>query len=626
MLNRFANRWLLISCGVLCGLLLSPTAYSQEPGQGAAPVAPAPLPVAPAPAQPDPSASVGAPAPTAAASVAPFVASAGPEVVSEEVPKVKEGSITDVQLQDLLDAKKDFRPTNGIQDVLLVKEGKVDLDFQRQGVPMEDRCLKVGTQGIFDGFKYDKVDAKYKDLGYQADGSFRVVGIQQGTGQLLLYRGKESGKCDSIGEIVKIYRITVTSEDLVTLTQELKALIGNVEGIEIRIVGQQVVVEGNVLIPRDMKRVLAVMSKYATKPILNLVEISPMTLKLLAQKMEEEIAGGKDRPKDIKVKVVNGRFFLEGNVDKRVERETAEKICQSYIAEKYGIDSTGGPVGTGKLEKPVVPGLGECVMMVRIRQAPAQDPDPIVSVRIDFVTLNRSFLKTFDFRWAPGFNLNGNSTYTSDTGKFLTTFTGTLVNLFPKLDTLQKSGHARVLKSATVLVRDGDDTSKGGAPSEARLVETLNLAYVIPGIVTNGVVSSPTAGNTPVTTEIRIKARSIPGTADKLNLGVTATQTEVRDFRRGEPPTTLQNFIETQIVVPNTESAALGGMIAERRNVSNGRDPSTDEQASLNLFKLSKSFNFTDEKSQFIIFVTPTKLRSTTEGTDTLKRKFRLRR
>jgi len=594
---------------------------AQEPGQGTlnqpSNVNNDPIP----PTSPDPAAA----SPTQDPAAPQIIENAAELVNLENIPKVKEGSITDVQLQEILDAKKDFRPTNGMQDVLLTKNSKVDLDFHKQGIPIEDRCIKVGTQGIFDGFKHDKTDAAGKDLGYQPDGSFRVVGLQQGTGQLLLYKGKTPGKCDSVGEIVKIYRVTVTSEDLQTLTQELKALIGNVEGIEIRIVGQQVVVEGNVLIPRDMKRVLAVMAKYATKPIINLVEISPLTLKLIAQKMEEEIAGGKDRPRDIKVKVVNGRFFLEGNVDKRVERETAEKICLSYIAEKYGIESTGGPIGTGKVEKPVVAGLGECVTMVRIRQAPAQEPDPIISVRIDFVTLNRSYLKTFDFRWAPGLSLNGNSNYSSDTGKFLTTFTGTLANLFPKLDTLTKHGHARVLKSATVLVRDGDD-SRTGAPAEARLVETLNLAFVIPGTSVNGVASPPTVGSTPVVTEIRVRARSIPGTAEKLNLGISAQQTEVRDFRRNEPPSTLQNFVETQIVVPNDESAALGGLIAERRNVSNGRDPTSDETASLNIFKLSKSVNFTDEKSQFIIFVTPKKLRATTDGTDALKRKFRLRR
>jgi pilus assembly protein CpaC len=547
-------------------------------------------------------------------------------VPAEEAPRVKEGAIADVQLEEILSNKRDLKPTKGVQDFFITKESKVDLDFQKLEVSQADRCFKSTPIGIIDGYAQDKTDPKFRDLGYQPDGSFRVAGIQNGTAQVILYRGKQPGSCNEIGEIVKIYRVTVSNEDLITLTQELKALIGGVEGIEIRIVGAQVVVEGNVLIPREMKRVLAVMAKYQTKPILNLVEISPLTLKLLGQKMEEEIAGGKDRNKDIKVKVVNGRFFLEGNVDKRVDRDTAEKICQSYISERYSMESTGGPIGTGKLEKPTVPGLSDCVMMVRIRQAPPQDPDPIISVRVDFVTLNRNFLKTFDFRWAPGLSLDGNSNYSSDTGKFLTTFTGTLANLFPKLDTLQKHGHARVLKSATVLVRDGDDASRG-TPAEARLVETLNLAYVIPGTPgANGAAATPpTAGQTPVTTEIRVRARTIPGTADKLNVGIVATQTEVRDFRRNEPPTTLQNLVETQLVVPNTESAAIGGLIAERRNVSNGRDPTTTEQSSINVFKLDKSFNFTDEKSQFIIFVTPTKLRSTTEGTDQLKRKFRLR-
>lgn len=37
--------------------------------------------------------------------------------------------------------------------------------------------------------------------------------------------------------------------------------------------------------------------------------------------MQEEINGGKDRPTNIYVRVLNGRYILEGSVDKRIWAE-----------------------------------------------------------------------------------------------------------------------------------------------------------------------------------------------------------------------------------------------------------------------------------------------------------------
>ena len=551
------------------------------------------------------SAPPATPAPAAASAAALAAGSSSREpssVASDLLASDKEGSIADTDVKRVLDGKQDLYPKKGFEDIFLTKDSSAVLDINKLDVDIKDLCRAQTNVGI--------IAAGEKD----SSGGYRVVaGKTTGSTQILVYDGK-SPECTTYGQLLKVYRITVSNDDLIGLLQEIRALLGMVEGLEIRIVGSQVVVDGQVLVPKDMRRVLAVLSKYQSKPVVNLVEVSPLTMKLLGEKMQEEIAGGKDRPPNITVKVLNGRFFLDGSVDKRVERDTAEKICQSYVSERYTLEPN---AQGGKLEKPSFPGLGECVMMVRIRAGQPQDPDPIVSVRVDFVTLNRNYLRNFDFRWAPGVDLQGGTQYQSDTGKFLSTFTGTLANLFPKLDSAAQHGHARILKSATVLVRDGD--APGGGPDEATLTETLNVGYVIPGTGTN----PPQPASTPVTTSIVVKARSISG-SDKINLGVKATQTEIRDQTKGAPPTTLANTVDTRIVVINGESAALGGLIAERRNVSFGRAPASD--GSIKIFDLDRVHNFTDEKSQFIIFVTPTKLRSTTEGTEVLKRKFRLRK
>lgn len=516
----------------------------------------------------------------------------------------KVGGIADTNIEKVIDSKVDLKPELGFEDLFLTKKSSTVLDIQNLGRDVRELCSKVTVLGILPGGDLD------------SSGGFRVTaGEQIGSTQILVYDGV-APECKNLGRLLKVYRVTVSDQDLSALLQELRTLIGGVEGIEIRIVGDKVVVDGNVLVPKEMRRVLTVLNRYVTekKPVVNLVEMSPLTLKLIAEKMEEEIAGGKDRQRDIKVKVLNGRFFMEGNVDKRVDREVAEKICQSYVSERYTMDA---PAVGGKLEKPVFQSLGECVSMIRIRAGQPRDPDPIINVRVDFVTLNRAYNKVFDFRWAPGVSADGGVEYDSDAGRFVNRFIGTITNLFPKLDTATQNGNARILKTVFVPVRDGDDGN--GQPAEATVRETLNLGYSVQA----GQGGTSQSGSTPVTTAVSIRARSISG-SDRINLGIKAVQTEVKAVRANAPADTLENSVDTQVVVPNGESAAIGGIVAERRTVNYGRDPSGE--GGVTVFKLDRKHQFVDDKNQFIIFVTPTKLRTTTEGTEVLKRKFRLRR
>jgi pilus assembly protein CpaC len=220
---------------------------------------------------------------------------------------------------------------------------------------------------------------------------------------------------------------------------------------------------------------------------------------------------------------------------------------------------------------------------------------------------------------------DGNIQYRSDTGQFLTQILGTISSLFPKLRTAAQHGYARILKSATVLVRDGDDDSDG-KPAKA----TISERVAIPFVISQGANNPPVVSYTNVDTSITVRARSIAG-SDKLNVGIEAVQTEVQAAASDKsPPSTLANRVETQIVVPNGESAALGGLSTERRSVAFDRNPASSDPkqgtADFNVFNLGRAYGFTDTKGQFIVFVTPTKLRTTTEGTDQLKRKFRLRK
>jgi len=526
------------------------------------------------------------------------------------------GAIPNTTFREIESVRRDdavLRPKHGFRDIFMTKGKTTVLDVHTipPGKPCPERLdqlpIRVSQVGLIVNSVRDG----------SSNGCRVTASDQVGSTQILWYdnRAQAADAPPVLGELLRVYRITVTTDDILTMMQELQGLIGDIEGIEIRIVGTQVVVDGKILVPSELRRLETVLSvpRYQGK-VLSLAEISPVSQKLLARKMEESIAGGKDRPKEITVRVVNGRFFLEGLVDKQGDRQAAEVICKSFLQEKYYLSK--GP-------KPPE-GIGsDCVQMVRIRAQQPSEPDPIVSVRVDFVKLNREFMKNFEFSWAPTIGASAEAAYSTDLGRFVGSFTATLSSLFPKLHSASSNGHARILKSAHLLVRDGADAQRGdGAPPEAKISEVIQIPYTLRDAQGNEQLQFQE-----VRTQVSLRVKSVAG-SDKLNLDVLATQAELRGSGggAGQQSGTVSNEVKTSLVVGDGESAALGGLVSERKQISNGRKPSAEAGNTFSLFSLDKKHDYLDSKEQFIVFITPEKIRSPSEGTERLKRKFRLRK
>ena len=535
--------------------------------------------------------------------------------------RVMLNSIADIQYERLVKQLGEQAPAYGIDDIFLTKGSSTLLRFDKLGVKSPDELQMLTSR---DGIIEQRPPAPGQEAEerrmFEKEMRLRVFATNQlGTTQIFVYQ--KDTKTGKFKDLLKIFRMTVAEQDLIAVAQELQTLVGDVEGLQIRIVNSQVYLDGQILVPKEMRRVLTIVTKMILdkRPVVNLLEMSPKTMQLLAEKMEKEIAGGRDGQRDVRVRVINGRFFLEGSVDKEVDRQTALKICTAYLPEIYVPSSGDDKIAMGKLAQPNT-GLPLCNQFVRIRTAQPEEPDPMISVKVDFVTLSRSYAKNFQFQWAPGIKANAAAGYSSDLGKIVGTFQGTVTSLFPSLDTAASNGYARILKSATVLIRDGVDGSSGGtAPPQASLSETLNK-LVPKGGIDGGFQ------NVAVKTSIKFSAKSVPN-SDRILMDVDVQQDEAQQNN-----STLSNAINTSIVVTSSESIALGGLISERRNVDIVSDPSKSATAGangpvdMNLFELGRSHSMTDDKNQFIIFVTPTKLRAPAEGTDALKRKFRLRK
>ena len=85
-------------------------------------------------------------------------------------------------------------------------------------------------------------------------------------------------------------------------------------------------------------------------------------------------------------------------------------------------------------------------------------------------------------------------------------------------------------------------------------------------------------------------------------------------------PQTARNSVETVVDVRSGQSAAVAGLIGNDTRTEFNKDPNPDA-----VFNLYSAKDYDRSKSQFVIFVTPIIKSSASAGSESIKRKFRLR-
>src|SRR5690606_28691571 len=111
--------------------------------------------------------------------------------------------------------------------------------------------------------------------------------------QEITFKGVKAGKTsvtirDQAGDIRDRFIVTITSDGNSNIVSQLRDLIGDVEGLEIGIKGGRVFVGGEIVVPSDIGRVSTVLAGYPD--VLLLLELSDQTQRVIARKMQEELA------------------------------------------------------------------------------------------------------------------------------------------------------------------------------------------------------------------------------------------------------------------------------------------------------------------------------------------------
>lgn len=399
-------------------------------------------------------------------------------------------------------------------------------------------------------------------------------------------------------KIVAEYRVEVRKSKLDAVVREMQSLLGDIEGINIKIVNNKVVVDGQLLLPRDMNRIYNVVSQFGDQAA-TLVTLSPLAQKKIAEFIARDI----NNP-EIEVRAVNDKFILQGVASSEDEKNRAEIIAKTYvpalIVEKSEMD--------GVVKRPKAANDG-VINLITVKAAAPPPIGKIIQLVVHYVELKKDYGKNFRFQFTPEITDNSGVTISSgdrNPGGVGTSIMATINNLIPKLNWAKNHGHARVLESTTMIVQDG----KTG---------TINAYTDVPYQIATD--KGQSTGFKSVGIASKITPVILGERSDSISLDINFKIDALMNVTASGPLTST-NSIETAIVVRSGQSAAIGGLIKSRANTAYNNPDGVPKNPIISLYA---SKDFQRNQSQFVVFVTPIIKSSASSGSEKIKKKFRLR-
>ena len=406
-------------------------------------------------------------------------------------------------------------------------------------------------------------------------------------------------------EILGRLHIDIQKDNLHKIAAELRDLLVAIDGIEVKIYNQKVIIDGQVLLPREMDRIKAVIVKtYDPKLVRSLVTYSPEAQKKIAELIEKEIGYP-----EVTVRYAYNRFLLEGCVSTEAELKKAMSIASLYTQFEVssvgkGADRKGFPIIKNEVSVPC-----ESEKKEDDEKTIKGEVKKLIQVVVHFVEMEKSFNKNFLFQWSPAID-GGNTQVTAAFGtdprapKGITAaLTATVSNFFPKLNWAKSFNFARVLHNSSLLI---ENEQKG----------TISITTTVPTPVNQGGQIVPgQSTSAQVSTEVQPKIIGERSNLIKMAIGINVTSPT------GKGATT--RVLSTVIHVRDGSSAAIGGLISSILQRGYNDDPSsgTETPPIINLYSQKK---YVTKKSQFVVFITPL-IKSTSHlGVERIKKKFKL--
>ena len=417
-------------------------------------------------------------------------------------------------------------------------------------------ALGVGTQKVITVPGLSRIavgDENVADVRNIGSNQVLIIGTGEGKTTLLIW--KSSGQRLS-------YLVTVRKQDPNEVVAEIKKLLGEIEGVSVRMVGDRVYLDGQAYTTADADRIEQVIGLYGN--VTSFVKIAPNAKKLVAQNLNA--AYQKAGLKNVQANVVGATIFLEGSVESQQDLQKAELITKA-IGEK--------------VENLLVVGIKRMILsevqFVEIRRNSTDRygikyPTDITGTAVAVTNITKDlFPGTFS---QGAMALTGNAT--SD---FTIGFQG-------------NDGYGRLLAQPKLVCASGEKAeflAGGEVPIPLITSNNFNVEYKQYGIILKLRPTADRNGN--IQTEIEAEASEVDQSV-AVSFGGSST---IPGFRTRK--------VKTNVTVRHGETIVLSGVFSHDEQKAVSKLPGLGHIPIIG--ELFKSRAFDSSKRELVIFVTP---------------------
>jgi len=386
-----------------------------------------------------------------------------------------------------------------------------------------------------------------------------------GSGQLLI-TGQAEGKTTLLvwktsGQRVS-YLVAVRKQDPNEVISEIKRLLGEIEGVSVRMVGDRIYLDGQAYTTQDADRINEVVSLYPN--VKSFVKIAPNAKKLVAQNLNA--AYQKAGLKNVQANVVGATIFLEGSVESQQDLQKAELITKA-IGEKV-----------------------ENLLVVGIKR--------MILSEVQFVEIRRNSRDRYGIRYPTDITGSASAAAAITQQLFPGTFgegnasLGLNAGADFSIGFQGNDGYGRLLAQPKLVCASGEKAeflAGGEVPIPLITNNQFTVEFKKYGVILNLRPTADRSGN--IQTEIEAEASEID-TSVSVSFGGSAS---IPGFRTRK--------VKTNVTVRHGETIVLSGVFShdEQKSVSKipglGHIPIVGE--------LFKSRGFDSTKRELVIFVTP---------------------
>lgn len=401
---------------------------------------------------------------------------------------------------------------------------------------------------------------------------------------------------DANGAQRNALQLRVYPSDPEQLLSQIRKLLINIEGIKVDRLDNKIVVDGEVFTQEDKDRIRKVVGQ--SENIIDLTTINSNTERIIAKKIEKEI--GLD---EVSVRALKGKFILEGEVYSKQAKERAEAIARLYS--------------------------DKVINVLEIREVP-KPPSRANTIQVSahFIEMSKNFTKNLNFKWNPfpSIGATGSLSYNpvTDSKTFAGTLSGSLNDILPKINYYKALGIARIIENPTISVKSGSAAriqsgSKVGFPvMNAQGTVTLDFQNI--GMTLD---ITPYAQGSDIDMAIQVQISSLGAPDIQGSVSIDESTIKTQQFVRSGETIVVGGVIRyNQKNIIDKPPTSQGTSAAP--NSSDNSQASGDPFSMGSLFTLFKSTDYSKQRSQFIIFITPTILKYAKDANKELKDQFNL--